>query len=501
MNSPEKSQQELAELLNLTPTSQPKEETLPQTHLDLIEIDDFTHNSSDSDPQTVPNPQKSVTEGINRLAFVALGSGVVVLFFVGFFLFGMNLKDTVTVEEPTVEEETEKIQITAEEKQDQLYRARIALGEQKEDFARIDHLKAEKIEIAPSKEEIKPTVAKPQPAPATPTLQPEARKPISRPQIHSQIKPKVSTEPKYNTLADWQKLANFGAYGASDYSETEVIRRRDNPVVDQQIIPSNKVSPYVMSSRDRNFTELSPIARAKYNSETEMIAGEKRLISTLKSIKSTETIGTQKPHRAKANQRLEAKLLNPIQWADEADEGYSSLLNLEEDLMDASGKVLIPEDSQLVYQIKSITKNGLIRGQLTTAIIDGEEVSIPKGAISLRNKKGGLLVAKYKDLNNGSGSRDMMRFASGAIDGLSEVIDRPQRTSSSSTNFGTSISTDYGDPNYIETALSKGVADILEGRVKEMERAYDNAPILGIWELKEGTKLTLIINRSFEFDN
>ena len=501
MNSPERSQQELAELLNLTTTSQPKEETVPPTHLDLIETENFTHNSSDSDPQTIPNPGKSVTEGINRLAFVTLGSGMVVLFFVGFFLIGMNLKSPVAVEKPTVKEKTKRIQITPKEKQQQLYRAKIALAEQKQEFARIDQLKAEKIKIAPSKEEIKPTVAKPQSAPATPTVQPVARRPISRPGIGSQIKPTVSKAPEYDNFADWEKLANIGTYGASNNGETEVIRRRANPVVDQQIILSNKVSPYVMGSRDRDFTKLSPIARAKYNSETEMIAGEKRLISTLKSIKSTKPIGTQKPRRAKANQRLKAKLLNPIQWADEADEGYSSLLNLEEDLMDASGKVLIPQDSQLVYEIDSITNNGVIRGKLITAIIDGKEVEIPKGAISLRNKKGGLLVAKYKNLNNGSGNRDVMRFASGAIDGLSEIINRPQRTSSSSTSFGTSISTDYGDPNYIETALSKGAADILEGRVNEMEKAYDNSPILGIWELQEGTKLTLIINRSFEVDN
>ncbi|MGB5714067.1 MAG: hypothetical protein WBM44_24545, partial [Waterburya sp.] len=360
----------------------------------------------------------------------------------------------------------------------------------------IDRLKANKIKIAPAKEKIDKAVKKPKPSPAPPKVQSVVRQPINRPLVPTQTKPKISTEPKYDTLADWQKLANFGAYGISN--EAEVIKRRAIPVVDQQIIPSNKVSPYVMGSRDRNFEELSPIARAKYNSEAEMVEGEKGLINALKSIRSTKATSIQKTRKAAVNQRLEAKLINPIQWADEADEGYSSFLNLEEDLIDASGKVLIPQDGQLIYEIDSITNNGVIRGKLTTAIVNGHEISIPNGAISLRNKKGGLLIAKYKNLNNGSGNRDVMRFASGAIGSLSDVITRPQRSSSSSTSFGTSISTDYGEPNYIETALSKGTADILEGRVEEMERAYDNTPVLGIWELKEGTKLTLIINRSFE---
>lgn len=501
MNSPEKSQQELAQLLNLTPSSQPQEESVTQTHLDLIEEDNFTQNSDNSSTKTVANSQKSMIDGINRLTFVTFGSGVVVLFFVGFFLVGMNLKETVTVEEPTVENELEKIKITAEEKQEQLYRAKIALAEQKKEFARIDQLKAEKIQIARPKDKIKETVAEPKPSPAPPTVRPVARQSINRPLVRQQPRPEVTTEPKYDTIADWQQLANIGAYGTSGYEEAKVVKRRTTPVVDQQIIPSNKVSPYVMGSRDRDFTELSPIARSEYQNEAEMVAGETRLISALKSIRSTKATSTKKTRRAAANQKLKAKLLNPMQWADEADEGYSSLLNLEEDLMDTSGKVLIPQDSQLVYEIDNITNNGVIRGKLTAAIIDGQEVSLPRGAITLRNKKGGLLVAKYKDLNNGSGNRDLMRFASGAIDGLSEVINRPQRTSSSSTSFGTSISTDFGDPNYVETALSKGAADILEGRVEEMERAYDNTPVLGIWELKEGTKLTLIINRSFEVDN
>lgn len=502
--STQRSQQELAELLNLTSTnttnSEPETDLEP-THLDLIE------EAENSEPDESPDKSnKSFGEGISRLLFIAGGAGIAVLSIVAFFTIGMNLQGKTAA--VVVEEETQmQTSVTPEEKQNENYRVQIALGDQKKDFERIDQMKAEKIQLAAPvlKSEAKPQPPKPQPKPIAQPPKPAPRAAIKPIRQSAPPKPKIRAsvtkpaQPQYDSLSDWHQLASIGSYGAlrDDSVNTKTVSNRPTQVARRKVMPSSNLSPYLLASRERDFDNLSPIARANYQSEIDVISGEAKAISVLKSITSTEAKQTVPTRSAAINQKLEAKLLNPIQWIDSESDSYTSFLDLETDLLDKKGNVSIPNGSQLIYEIENVSKNGVIKGHVTGAIVDGREIVIPKGAISIRNKKGGLLVAKYKTIKNTPGNRDILRFATSAIGSVSEIIARPKTSSSSTTSFGTSISTDYGDPDYLESAISKGAADALEGRVAEMEQTYSNAPELNVWELKENTKLTLLVNRSF----
>lgn len=517
----QRSQQELAELLNLTtPATSVRSETRT-TEPSALELINGSQQPEDSQSEEFETITES-SRGYKRFLFVSIVTGLIVSGGVGFFLTMMNIQGSsqpVAVKPIEAETDPNEIKVSLRDRQDELYRAKIALGEQKQDIARIDELKAQKIALAePKKPEPEPApqpkpvpqpvVRPPQPTPPPVTYRPKPA-PIQR---RTSPKPVVRTEPKpqYDSMADWQALATFGSYGANQNGEIESTpKRRATNVVNitpsMQTIAPTKLSPYLMASRAREYSKLSPIATAGYSSEAEAITAQTEFISALESIDSKNSTVTQKKPTAKAalNQTVKAKLLNPVQWvanSREAEEKYPVFINLEEDLLDARGKVLIPEDSQLVYIVERVTPNGIIRGTINSAIIDGQEVSFPNNAIAIRNKKGGLLMAKYKDIKNGGSNRDVIRFASGALGGLSEVIAQPKSTSSSSTSFGTSISTDYGDRDYLGTAVSKGAADALEGRASEMDRLYERIPAVGMWEIKEGKKISLIVTRSFSLE-
>lgn len=151
----------------------------------------------------------------------------------------------------------------------------------------------------------------------------------------------------------------------------------------------------------------------------------------------------------------------------------------------------------LVYEINSVN-GGIVRGEIVALINAGEEIALPKDAISVLDKKGKMLAAKFKEVKH-NGSSDVLNFALGAAKETRDLISQPNSSFSSISQFGQSQGTNFENKNYPGAILSGGTTEVLEDRLSEVQRRRNTSPLTSFWQIEADTKITLQTNYTFKY--
>lgn len=508
-------EQDIKKLLNIESPPEIDNQAKKLASLDLIE------DSSDlkaDETITLSKPGKTkvkFAESVtNRLILICCGTGGILLavglIYQTFFALGQEVAKAIDEEKtspnPVVETKAE----SQAKPQEDNYRGQIALYQQQDDIEAIE--KAQEVEIpkivveeTETSSESSLPVPQPIAQPPRPLENPVVTRPLTRPIQNTieRISKPQSTKVEYDNIGDWNDLANLGSYGytainssAPSSSKIKTIAPISNapPVTRRNLSTESSV----LISNPGNLPV--PYLEANYSSAQELRHTEIKAINYLNQPDQFQSFKVKQNRKfakkAKIGQQIQASLNNPMQAVKGSSETQVMFLTLDEPILDTQKQVLIPKDTQLVYQWQ-ITSNGIVKAKLQSFILNDEEISIPENTITLKDKKGGVLIAKYKERKNTNGNRDVIDFALGVSESATDLVNRPSSSSSFIGNNGSGSSTTYDDPNYPLAIATEGASRVLKNRSDDLNQAYNSTPVLGIWEIKDNTKLTLQVNRSF----
>ncbi len=203
----------------------------------------------------------------------------------------------------------------------------------------------------------------------------------------------------------------------------------------------------------------------------------------------------------------QGETVTPILWApDTADSAARFVIQLAEALTNNQGNPALPVGTQLIVQARSVdSATGLADVEVVSVLINGEEFSPPAGALSIRDKAGGLLIGQ--DLRSRAGKsagHDLWRIAAGALGQAGALMNQPRRTSQSSisTSSGSSFSesSERNDPNYLGAALEGGfeaLSGVMDARQQVAAQELAKAPQL--YQLPAGQSVRIFVNQSLSF--
>ncbi len=167
------------------------------------------------------------------------------------------------------------------------------------------------------------------------------------------------------------------------------------------------------------------------------------------------------------------------------------IVRLEEALFDKAGLVLYEQGTELVARVVSSEDNGLVRAEVTAAMVGGIETPIPAGVLLIRGKGGRPLVAeRYRD----KGGRNWGQIALGGLSKAAEVLNR--NTTVSFSGSSTTTISESSDPDVVAGAV-EGATDAWEEQIAQrndqtMQDAQDRSKL---WFLEAGTAVEVFVNK------
>lgn len=217
----------------------------------------------------------------------------------------------------------------------------------------------------------------------------------------------------------------------------------------------------------------------------------------------TSILEGRSPQMLQIGQQVQARLLTPVMWAEDNKDNLAVgqehfMVQLDRPLVDVRGREVVSAGSQLVFEIGSIHESGLVISKAVSLIKDGVEYALPPEVIKIRGNSGNALIAKLHKTDDGDGF-DVAMFGLGALSKVGEIVNRPKSTFSSSSLYGQSSSSNYGDTNYLGAILEGGLQPMLDGAIQERQsqRQQQNRDSR-FWTLDAGQTVQVFINNSFE---
>ncbi|MGL5874748.1 MAG: hypothetical protein ACRC2R_20680 [Xenococcaceae cyanobacterium] len=217
----------------------------------------------------------------------------------------------------------------------------------------------------------------------------------------------------------------------------------------------------------------------------------------------TSILEGRSPQMLQIGQQVQAHLLTPVMWAEDNKDNLAVgqehfMVQLDRPLVDVRGREVVSAGSQLVFEIGSIHESGLVISKAVSLIKDGVEYALPPEVIKIRGNSGNALIAKLHKTDDGD-SFDVAMFGLGALSKVGEIVNRPKSTFSSSSLYGQSSSSNYGDTNYLGAILEGGLQPMLDGAIQERQsqRQQQNRNSW-FWTLDAGQTVQVFINNSFE---
>jgi hypothetical protein len=474
MNNIDLNEDSLAIAMGLTdnPAAKTKTKTAP-SNLDLVQEAEAENNIS----YTEKNKNSFATNGLNRMIFVAGGVGFVIAVAVSFFgsAFGFGgAKETAKVVAP-VDEKISELETPEEEVTDAEATTRLFLYKQEQDLKAIDQLPELSEEgVAANSEELPEAKAPSQPAPIPQPI-PRSAAPssiasafISTPRsvpTFARTNPVARIIPapvpiRYDSFDTWQELSRMNSTGS---------------------ITSQK-SKEIASSR------IKQVSHTTLDSQ-----GEVQFVNLLRN---PSPVATQPKSSLKvaAGQKIKGTVNAPFYWLMEDNQTQVISIVLSEGLKDSQGRLIVPQGSELSYEVSGLNEGGIVKGKAIALNVGEKSVALPENAIALRGNKGQPLIASFVNKKNGSGSGNILNLALGATKAASRVLDRPESSTSIFTTNGSSQSSSYSANNLVSSIGAGAAQELLEGQSKDLQRRNTEAPLTQYWELKENSQVLIFIN-------
>jgi Bacterial conjugation TrbI-like protein len=179
------------------------------------------------------------------------------------------------------------------------------------------------------------------------------------------------------------------------------------------------------------------------------------------------------------------------------------VIRLKQPLKNIEGAVALPQNTELLAQIRNISDSGMLQLNVTSVIRQENnkltETTLPESAIKIRAPKGRPLIAnKYPDRGRSIVGMDAGLFVLGGIAKAAELSNRTD--SQVLTTVGGNIVTQTSKPNVLTGVLEGGMNSVVPQITIRNQQAISEMTTRGnIWLLKAGTELEVYINQPIQF--
>ncbi len=370
-----------------------------------------------------------------------------------------------------------------------------------------------------------PVSSRPAPLPVSPTP-PSPPAPREAPQLEE-----TNIAPPIDPMEQWMALKELGSYGEISPEQAEIAQvttDENQPLITTgsnsaqwEITPAEfphlstvpkavpvkrESSDYLTIEKENNPISKPEIHEDFLQEEQNIIAGipitgvrnfqvgqqaEGTLITPVISMTNSRNNSANR-----SQQSNPSSLSNP--------DAESFVVRLNQSLVDASGATLLPPETLVIFEVKSVHQSGMVDCNAVALILDGNEYLLPADVISIRGIQGNPLMAqKYDRKGSEIARRDASTVLLGSLANVGRVLNQPRRQEINNLNsiLGSQQSTriEQGDPNLLGAVLEGGLTPLLQQIQQRNQRSIaeiQSRPPL--WYIKPNQKVSIFINRSFD---
>ena len=456
------------------------------------------------DPRAVPLKTRFSFSNHPLIKAVGLGSVGLVGVILGFAL----LKGMVTTKDVTpsanlsaieseaeTDAEVDQVAMAKEGEADSL--AKLALSDQTEaNAAFMNRHSAAEGEENPAVDEESVEVIEPTPPPVPEPVQPIQSAPIVAASPPQPLPTPLPTPPPaygsdLSSVEQWQLVASLGAFG----QPSAQLQLTPSPM------PSAPPQPQSPSLFDPS-SYTSPVTSAPTPAPVTVASGpmsidQMRNSSSVPGLRdapmATVLVGTRSSGHLTTDIILSSDGSTNTNPNDPLSPKY--LITLTSDILDTNGGIAIPSGTQVVAVVSNFSpNNGVVQLVAQAVLHEGNEYTLPEGAILVQGEDGGFLTANAR---NAGGLRQALLPA--VLEGVAAAGQALNEDASSIIANGSSSVTTTSSESNIPAAAVGGFADSLADTIsRQSEQANQRALQRDeVWELDAGDQVTLVVNSTF----
>lgn len=283
------------------------------------------------------------------------------------------------------------------------------------------------------------------------------------------------------------------------------VRRQAQPATEAVSDSSNEVRrPMPMVMRDAALTvsasskasepatrraAIDPKASDTYEAQRDLIMGSPTARQNAVSL----------PTHIMPGSAAQLEVTTAVTWASDLPKALGSLTLVSPLVSD--GIAVIPAGTELVVQIGDLSASGAVSLDVVAMVLPGSneiaDVSIPSGALEVLAVGGGYPVASAEQSSERQlQTIDRQQALLGAMGGVGDYLNRPERETSVIGLGGSSSSREYGSGSLLGSLLSGAANEMLRSRATRLDEEADKLmerPT--IWSIESGRQLQLFVTQ------
>ncbi|TBR61142.1 hypothetical protein B4U84_10075 [Westiellopsis prolifica IICB1] len=293
-------------------------------------------------------------------------------------------------------------------------------------------------------------------------------------------------QPTPDPLQEWSRLSKLGSYGQVLAVATPNNINANRPTSVPTPVQNTKIPPQTANSQSQDNTPQPPsslISQAQPNSPKSVRVG-----TSVKAVLATGVFG--ETSRATNNNKKDNSPQNVF------------VVRLKEPLKSIDGEIVLPEKTELLAQVSSISEQGLVQLDVVKIVRENNgnltEQSIPQNAILIRASAGQPLIANQYKKGTSTTMIDAQQFVLGGIGKAAELFNRTE-SQVTTTSTGTVVTNSNPRRNLFAGILEGGVKTVVPQITQRNQQAISQAmQRTNIWFLPAGKEIEIYINQTMQ---
>ena len=177
------------------------------------------------------------------------------------------------------------------------------------------------------------------------------------------------------------------------------------------------------------------------------------------------------------------------------------VVRLQEPLKTVDGAIALPENTELLAEIRSLSEQGLLQLAVKKVILsvnnNPTEITLPKNAIAVRAIEGKPLIAsQFPNQVSSITSMDAGLFILGGLGKAAELFNRTQSQVVTTSQAGSIVSNNNPQRNILAGVMEGGMSSVVPQIAQRNQQAIAQMmQRTNIWFLPAGTEVEVYINQ------
>ncbi len=252
--------------------------------------------------------------------------------------------------------------------------------------------------------------------------------PVVPPSIEPSVQATPTPQPTPDPLQEWARLSKLGSYGQATPSDKQ---SPSNITVAQRPISAPQPAPY----QNPNPTPVASQVTQQRNAKSTVVgsSAKARLVTAVYGETTRENTYTNRNSNNKNNSGNNN---------DNSSSSQVFVAQLTEPLKAADNSIILPKDTQLLFNVASTSEKGLMQLNVFKVSYQDKgnriEKSVPQGALVMRGSSGGAVLGEQRQTKEGSQfASNVLEAVVGAVNQVGEESNRPNTKYPPGCNYST----------------------------------------------------------------